>query len=74
HFNHSALEAWEQGIITEEVALQYCSKRGPLSRAIDNVKKARGEPTTSIIDLQLKKSDETKRPSSPPIPPTLKLK
>ncbi|MGC8742540.1 MAG: type IV pilus twitching motility protein PilT [Verrucomicrobiia bacterium] len=74
HFNHSALEAWEHGVITEEVAIQYCSKRGPLSRAIDNVKKARGEPTTSVIDLQLKKGDESKRPSSPPIPPTLKLK
>ncbi len=74
HFNHSALEAWEQGIITEEVALQYCSKRGPLSRAIDNVKKTRGEPTTSIVDLQMKKSEEPKRPSGPPIPPTLKLK
>ncbi len=74
HFNHSALEAWEQGIITEEVALQYCSKRGPLSRAIDNVKKARGEPTISIADLQMKKSDEPKRSSGPSIPPTLKLK
>lgn len=74
HFNHSALEAWEQGIITEEVALQYCSKRGPLSRAIDNVKKARGEPTTSVVDLRLKKSDETKHPTTPPLPPTLKLK
>jgi len=73
HFNHSALEAWEQGIITEEVALQYCSKRGPLSRAIDNVKKARGEPTTSIVDLQLKK-DDNKRSSGPSIPPTIKLK
>jgi twitching motility protein PilT len=73
HFNHSCLEAWEQGIITEEVALQYCSKRGPLSRAIDNIKKSRGEPPTSIVDLQLKKSEESKKPSSI-IPPILKLK
>jgi twitching motility protein PilT len=74
HFNHSCLEAWEKGIITEEVALQYCSKRGPLSRAIDNIKKTRGEPTTSVVDLRLKTGDGSKKPSSTIVPPTLKLK
>ena len=34
-----ALEAYEQGIITEETALLYCTKRGPVTRGIDNFKK-----------------------------------
>ncbi len=39
-FDSSAVEAYEQGIITEETALLYCSKRGPVTRGIDNMKKA----------------------------------
>ncbi len=35
------------GKITEETALLYCTKRGPVTRGIDNIKKARGESTTS---------------------------
>src|SRR3954470_18085253 len=30
-FDFSALEAYEQGIITEETAMLYCSKRGPVT-------------------------------------------
>src|SRR4029077_6362727 len=44
-FDFSALEAYERGTITEEIALLHCSKRGPVMRGIDNIKKARGEST-----------------------------
>jgi twitching motility protein PilT len=45
-FDHACLEAYEQGIITEETALLYCTKRGVVSRGIDNIKKERGEITS----------------------------
>ena len=72
-FDQACLEAYDQGLITEETALIYCSKRGPTSRAIDNVKKKRGESTTSLSNLQLKK-EEKAHPAPPPIPRNLKLK
>jgi twitching motility protein PilT len=73
-FDHSCLEAYEQNIISEESALLYCSKRGPVTRGIDNIKKMRGETTTSIAGLQLKSSDGQKQAAAPPLPATLKLK
>ena len=39
-FDFSALEAYEQGKITEETALLYCTKRGPVTRGMDNIKKS----------------------------------
>src|SRR5260221_9402707 len=72
-FDHSALEAYEQGVITEETALLYCSKRGPVMRGIDNIKKTRGESTTSMNALRMKLGQEAKT-AGPPVPATLKLK
>src|SRR6266705_1768929 len=53
-FDFSCLEAYEQGKITEETALLYCTKRGPVIRGIDNLKKARGESTTTMNSLRMK--------------------
>lgn len=72
-FDHSALEAYEQGKITEETALLYCTKRGPVLRGIDNLKKARGESTHSMNSLRMKSGQEI-RTSAPPVPTSLKLK
>ena len=73
-FDQACLEAYEQGLITEETALLYCSKRGPISRGIDNLKKKRGEATTDFQHLQLKRSDDpAEKPRNGPIP-TLKLR
>jgi twitching motility protein PilT len=44
-FDYSCLEAYEQGKIAEETALLYCTKRGQVTRGIDNIRKARGEST-----------------------------
>jgi len=73
-FDHACLEAFEQGTLTEETALLYCTKRGPVTRGIDNLKKKRGESTTNIFNLRMKKGDEPKTAASAPVPVTLKLK
>jgi twitching motility protein PilT len=72
-FDKTCLEAFEQGLITEETALLYCSKRGPVSRSIDLVKKARGEDTSSMVSLRMKQIQDSKALSATP-PPVLKLK
>ena len=61
-FDMSCLDLYEKGQITEETALQYCSKKGPVSRGIDNIKKERGEITSDISGLNMKRV-------APPPPP-----
>lgn len=75
-FDHSALEAYEQGKISEETAVLYCTKRGPVMRGIDNIKKGRGENTTTMNSLRMKiKEAAAARPAAEPLPTvTLKLK
>jgi twitching motility protein PilT len=72
-FDHSALEAFEQGKITEENALLYCTKRGTVARGIDNLKKTRGECTYDINALRMKPGQE-KNSGQTPVPATLRLK
>ena len=73
-FDHACVDAFEQGVITEESALLYCSKKGPVTRLIDNVKKARGEQTTSVGNLGMKKEEYKPSSGSAAPLPTLKLK
>lgn len=73
-FDFSCLEAYEQDKISEDTAMLYCTKRGPVTRGIDNIKKGRGESTTSISSLKMKASQDGKKAGAPPIPATLKLK
>jgi twitching motility protein PilT len=73
-FDYSCLEAFEHGTITEETAMLYCTKRGPVTRGIDNIKKGRGESTTNISSLRMKAGQRVDKTSAPPIPMTLKLK
>jgi twitching motility protein PilT len=49
----SILELYEQGEITEETALLYCTSKGVVSRGIDNYKKSRGERTSDIGQLTI---------------------
>jgi twitching motility protein PilT len=72
-FDHSCLEAYEKGLITEETALLYCTKRGHVSRGIDNIKKARGEATTNVGHLRMK-TGATAGGENAHAVPTLKLK
>jgi twitching motility protein PilT len=54
HFDHACQEAYEQGMISEDSALAYCTKRSVVSRAIDNQKKTRGEETSTLGALRMK--------------------
>ena len=71
NFDQACLQGYEKGFITEETALLYCSKRGAVSRGIDNIKKARGEGVTAG-DLKMKA--EPSKTTAPAFPATLKLK
>jgi twitching motility protein PilT len=56
NFDHACIEGFEKGIITEDTALLYCTKKGVVSRSIDNIKKERGEITSSLGSLKMKPS------------------
>jgi twitching motility protein PilT len=73
-FDHSAQEAFENGLITEETAMMYCTKRSVVSRGIDNIKKRRGEAISEVANLRMRTGDDLRKPGPPPVPATLKLK
>ncbi len=74
-FDQSVLDSYEHGVIAEEAALIYCSRRGPVSRGIDLIKKKRGEVTSDLTDLKVKKGAAEKPGSVSGGPSsTLKLK
>jgi twitching motility protein PilT len=52
-FDMAVLELYEQGLITEETALLYCSNKGVTSRGVDRIKKLKGEKTTDLGRLTL---------------------
>jgi twitching motility protein PilT len=56
-FDNACLEAYDQGIITEETALIYCSKRSVVARGIDNIKKQRGELSATAGSLRMKNAE-----------------
>src|SRR5436190_15049472 len=65
-FDQACLEAHEKEVITEEDALLYCTKRGPVSRGIDNIKKKRGQ-YVGVSGMQMKTSEPIKGPNVPPV-------
>ena len=52
-FDDHIVGLYEQGLITQETALAYASRRGIVGRGIDKVKSARGEATTDIDALKM---------------------
>jgi len=52
-FDSCILDLYEKGLITEETAMAYCSRKGVVGRGIDSIKSTRGEATTDIEDLQV---------------------
>ncbi len=56
-FDQACLEAYEQGTVSEETALLYCSKRSVVARGIDNIKKERGELNATAGSLRMKSGD-----------------
>jgi twitching motility protein PilT len=52
-FDRAILQAFENGLITEQTAMAYASQRSIVRRGIDNVKSARGERTSDVEGLAL---------------------
>ncbi len=52
-FDQHIVGLYEQGLITQETALGYCSHKGIVGRGIDSIKSARGEATTDISNLEI---------------------
>jgi len=66
-FDQACLEAYERGIISEETAVLYCTKRSVIARGIDVIKKSRGDMTTTAGMLRMKTTERS-------APPVLRLK
>jgi twitching motility protein PilT len=52
-FDMAVLELFEQGLITEDTALLYCTNKGVVTRGLDTIKKSRGESTSNLTGLAL---------------------
>ncbi len=52
-FDDFIVRLYEQGLITQEIAMAYASRKGIAGRGIDMVKSARGEATTDIDRLEV---------------------
>jgi twitching motility protein PilT len=53
NFDDHIVGLYTEGIITEETAYAYASKRAMVKRGIDQIKSARGEKTTDIDGLKI---------------------
>tara|TARA_B100000315_G_C14582769_1_gene591361 strand:+ start:2019 stop:3200 length:1182 start_codon:yes stop_codon:yes gene_type:complete len=56
-FDQAILRVFAAGLITEETAMAYASRKGIVGRGVDNLKKKRGEATTEIEGLSLDKKE-----------------
>jgi len=54
-FDMAIMELYEQGQITEETAILYCTNKGVMTRGIDKIKKTRGESTSTLAGLAIDK-------------------
>lgn len=52
-FDQSVVRSYDHGIITEETAVAYATRKAVVQRGIDTIKQKRGEPTTPIGGLKL---------------------
>jgi twitching motility protein PilT len=52
-FDQAIVRAYEAGMISEETAVAYCTRKAVVQRGIDKVKQGRGEKTTDVEGLKL---------------------
>jgi twitching motility protein PilT len=77
-FDRACVDAFDKGFISEQSALDYCTKRGVVTRSLDNLKKLRGEASNDYSDLRMRNTIDSavngggSRPT--PMPASLKLK
>jgi twitching motility protein PilT len=60
-FDQSISDLYKQGLITEDTAMSYASRKAIVGRAIDSIKSERGEKTTGIEGLKLDEQYGKKR-------------
>jgi twitching motility protein PilT len=73
-FDQACLEAYEEGSITDETALLYCTKRSVVSRGLDNSRKSRGEMDSSAGLLRMKIGGAGGKAGPSEAAPLLKIK
>ncbi len=54
-FDQCIADLFQKGLITEQTAISYASRRSAVGRSIDAIKSTRGEKTTTIEDLAIDK-------------------
>jgi len=54
-FDDHIVSLYGRGLVTEETAMAYASRKGVVGRGLDTVKSERGEATTDIEDLSMDK-------------------
>ena len=52
-FDQSLLKAYQQGLVTEDTAVNYSTRKAVVQRGIDTIKQTRGEKTTDVEGLRL---------------------
>jgi twitching motility protein PilT len=60
-FDQSISDLYKEGLITEDTAMSYASRKAIVGRAIDSIKSERGEKTTGIEGLRLDEQYGKKR-------------
>jgi twitching motility protein PilT len=57
-FDQHILQLFESELISEDVALTYCSNRSTIKRGMDTIKSHRGEKTSTISGLSMEQEEE----------------
>ena len=52
-FDQSLLRSYERGLVTEDTAVTYATRKAVVQRGIDTIKQRRGEKTTDVEGLKL---------------------
>jgi twitching motility protein PilT len=60
-FDQNISDLFKQGLVTEDTAMSYASRKAIVGRAIDSIKSERGEKTTGIEGLKLDDQYSKKR-------------
>jgi len=59
-FDQYILQLYEKGLVTEETAMSYCSRKSVMGRGLDMIKSAKGETTTGITGLAMEEEEKNK--------------
>ena len=59
-FDQYILQLYEKGLVTEETAMGYCSRKSAMGRGLDMIKSAKGETTTGSTGLSMEEEKKDK--------------